>query len=131
MKNEPLLAVEESQPKEIAVSEVQKRADKERQAVPALLEPQGPLVGVAQQPRVKQVPGAVSPLELLFGLGPGVFVVLVDPEANGVFVSVVFDDIVAQLAGRPVHVEAVFELLVVAAGGAAAEQLEHVFGVIT
>src|SRR5439155_1453799 len=78
---------------------------------PALMQPQSPLDGVTGQARPEQEGGPGAPPQLLGRLGAGVLIMLVDPKADGVLVGIVFGDVVAQFAGRAVHVEAVFEFV--------------------
>ncbi len=106
MEDEPLFAVEDPQPQEVAIEEVAERPQVERRPVVEPLEPEHPLVRRAQEPRLGLERRAPAPaLELLAGEGLGVAQVLAEVEEDRVLLAVPLLERGAELRHRPGDVD--------------------------
>src|SRR5262249_40185150 len=112
MKREPFFTVKESQANEIAVNEIRNRPQIPRKAMPSTFEPKNSLIGGAEQPRSDWRGSTPSTSNLLLGKSHRVSVVLVNPEADVIFLAVVFDEIETQLPYRTVDVKVVINQLI-------------------
>src|SRR5258708_6088941 len=107
MKHKSFFAIQESQPKEVPINEIEQRSDVAWTPRPKILRPQHPLVRIAEYGWLNQRPRHVPAFEFLLRQKMGIVIVFFNPERDAVLLLIVFDEIVLQIERPAADIEMV------------------------